>query len=72
MMKAKQPPWHKDPVQTVELMLGKIEQKLAADFKFTIGDYIRLLQLHGELEADAPKNIEVTWTDVLEPSGSGR
>jgi hypothetical protein len=72
-MRAKQPPpWHKNPVQTIELMLGKIEDKLTNDFKFTVGDYIRLLQLYEELEDDAPKNIEVTWTDVLEPDESGK
>jgi hypothetical protein len=53
-------------------MLGKIEEKLDENFKFTVGDYIRLLQLHEALEDDGPKDIEVTWTDVLEPSGSVR
>jgi hypothetical protein len=71
-MKEKQPLRKKNPVRTIETMLGKIEDKLVEDFKFTVGDYIKLLQLHEELEGDEPKNIEVTWTDVLEPSGFGK
>jgi hypothetical protein len=71
-MTTKKPPRHKNPLRTVEAMLGKIEEKLVEDFKFTVGDYIKLLQLHEQLECDAPKRIEVTWTDVLEPSGFGR
>ena len=71
-MRAKKPVRQKDPVRTIEAMLGKIEEKLGENFKFTVGDYIRLLQLHEALEDDAPKDIEVTWTDVLEPSGSAR
>ena len=71
-MRAKQPPRHKDPIRTIELMLGKIEAKLVEDFKFTVADYIKLLQLHEELESDAPKKVEVTWTDVLEQSVSER
>ena len=70
-MKRKQPHREQDPVRTIEVMLGKIESKLVDDFKFTVGDYIKLLQLHEELECEAPKKIEVTWTDVLEPSGFG-
>ena len=71
-MKGKQPLRQKNPARTIETMLGKIEEKLVEDFKFTVGDYIKLLQLHEELECDAPKKIEVTWTDALEPSGFGR
>jgi len=69
-MKPKQPFRHKDPARKIEVMLGKIEAKLVDDFKFTVGDYIRLLQFHEELESDAPQNIEVTWTDVLQTSES--
>ena len=71
-MRTKQPARQKDPVRTIERMLEKIEAKLTDDFKFTVGDYVRLLQLHEELEGEAPRDIEVTWTDSLEPSDSGK
>lgn len=69
-MRTKQPNRSKNPVRTIEAMLGKIEAKLLDDYKFTVGDYIRLLQFREELDNEAPRDIEVTWTDVLETSNS--
>jgi hypothetical protein len=41
-----------------------VEKKLeAGDVKATVGDYIRLVQLHKELEDDELKEIEVRWVD---------
>ncbi|HYP05808.1 MAG TPA: hypothetical protein VER03_06195 [Bryobacteraceae bacterium] len=71
-MRSKQPSRQKDPVRTIEKMLQKMEEKLNADFKFTVGDYVRLLQLHEDLEGEAPRDIEVTWTDSLATSDSGK
>jgi len=31
--------------------------------KGTLGDYIRLLQLEREMEAEAPADIEVKWVE---------
>ena len=59
----------------VERLIGKVEKKLAADadVKATVGDYIRLMQFHKELQEDEPKDIEVRWIDpkTQEPDPSG-
>jgi len=40
------------------------EQRIKAkDFRPTVGDYLKLLQLTRELDADAPKQIAVRWID---------
>ena len=39
----------------------KIESKLRKEVKATLGDYIRLVQLQKDLEADEPREIKVTW-----------
>lgn len=65
-MKAKRPSRRKHPVRKIEELLGAIEGKLATDFKFTVGDYIRLLQALEEMDSDEPKDIEVTWIDTLD------
>jgi hypothetical protein len=50
--------------RVVRELLGKIEEKLGQDApKATLGDYIRLVQLRKELEADEAKEIRVTWVD---------
>jgi len=36
------------------------------EMKATMGDYIRLVQLHKELDDESPKEIKVTW---VEPAG---
>jgi hypothetical protein len=60
--------WHKDPVKAVEELLVKAEKKLGSDEKFTVGDYIRLLQLREELGDEAPTKVEVLWVEPTEPS----
>jgi hypothetical protein len=62
--------WHKDPVKAVEQLLVKAEEKLSSDEKFTVGDYIRLLQLREELGDEAPNKVEVLWVEPTEPSVS--
>jgi hypothetical protein len=43
-------------------------KKMASEgIKGTIADYIRLMQLHKELDDDAPREIKVTW---VEPKGN--
>jgi len=34
--------------------------------KATLGDYIRLVQLHKELDDESPKEIRVTWVEPAE------
>lgn len=48
-------------------LLRKLEYKLESeDFKATLSDYIKLLQLEKELAADQIKEIKVTWIDPQE------
>jgi hypothetical protein len=54
--------------QVVQNMLSLMEKKMASEgIKGTIADYIRLMQLHKELDDDAPREIKVTW---VEPKGN--
>ena len=44
-----------------------MERKLGGeDVKASLGDYIRLMQLHKELDEDAPREIKVTWVEPKE------
>ena len=53
--------------QVVKDMLSKIEGRMNKnEMKATMGDYIRLVQLHKELDDESPKEIKVTW---VEPAG---
>ena len=36
--------------------------------KATLGDYIRLVRLHKELDDESPKEIRVTWVEPAERS----
>ena len=55
--------------QAVKCMLTKIETKMKGDqMKATLADYIRLVQLHKELDDESPREIRVTW---VEPSEKG-
>jgi hypothetical protein len=48
----------------VKNMLTKLEAQIAKDqMKATVGDYIRLVQLHKELDDESPKEIKVTWVE---------
>jgi hypothetical protein len=54
--------------QVVKKMLAQIETKMGKNqMKATMGDYIRLVQLHKELDEESPKEIKVTW---VEPAGN--
>jgi hypothetical protein len=54
----------KTQAAVVEKLLKNVEKKLAGkNVKATLGDYIKLMQLQTELEAEEPKDIKVTWVD---------
>ena len=58
--------------QAVKSMLTKIETQMNGDkMKATLGDYIRLVQLHKELDDESPKEIRVTWVEPAE-TGSAK
>ena len=51
----------------LDRLLANVESKLDnGDFKASIGDFVRLLQLRKELEEERPREITVRW---VEPSG---
>ena len=62
--------WHKEPIKAVEELLAKAEDRLKKEEKFTVGDYIKLLQIRGELGDEAPTKVEVQWVEPAEPSVS--
>ena len=56
--------------QVIKGVLEKMEKQMSDDWmKATMGDYIRLVQLHKELDEESPKEIKVTWVEPK--SGSG-
>jgi hypothetical protein len=63
--------------QVVKKMLTKLESRMDKNqMKATMGDYIRLVQLHKDLDDESPKEIKVTWVepagDKAEKTGSGK
>ena len=47
-------------------VLEQVEKQISkSEFKVTLGDYIRLIQLQKEYEKEKPKDIEVTWVESL-------
>ena len=53
------------------VVLQKVEEQLGkSEFKATVADYIRLLQIQKEFETAKPRNIEVTWVESLKEAES--
>ena len=49
-------------------ILGELLEKFKArlqdeNFKPTVGEYLKLIELEKELDSDRPKEIRVTWVD---------
>jgi hypothetical protein len=61
----------KERVRVMKLLgeaVKKMEAKFAAeDFKPTIGDFLKLLQIEKELGQETPTEIKVTWVEKSEP-----
>ena len=52
----------------LENVLKKMEEKLGtAEFKPSLADYLKLLQMEKEIGEEGPREIRVTWVD---PSSS--
>ena len=54
-----------DPARKIGKLLAALEEKMSAEIKCTVGDYIRLLQAQQEFDRDTPRDIEVTWVETL-------
>ena len=52
------------PSEVVKKLLGRVVQTLGhAEVKATVGDYIRLVQLQKEFDAESPREIQVSWVE---------
>lgn len=61
----------RDRAGMVEKAIESIEDRLeSSDVKATFGDFIRLLQLQKELQAEQPREIEVTWIEPNDPESA--
>ena len=57
----------------LEKAITGIEDRFAAkDFRPTMGDYLKLLQMEIELEQEEIKEIKVTWVEPPVTSDSGK
>jgi len=55
----------------LETVIKKMEEKLTKEeFKPSLADYLKLVQLEKELGEDEPKEIKVTWVETVEPSSA--
>ncbi len=60
--------WYQRKAELIDEILARLEERLKkSDFKASVGDFIRLLELRKELEEERPREIVVTW---VEPSGT--
>jgi len=60
--------WYQQKAELIDEILARLEERLKkSDFKASVGDFIRLLELRKELEEERPREIVVTW---VEPSGT--
>jgi hypothetical protein len=63
-------------IRIAELLTTAIEGMQArltsGDFKPTLGDYLKLLQLEKEMEEGGPTEIKVTWVDPESLSKTGK
>ena len=65
---AKRPQMKSDPRETnakrITDVIEQVEKQLSkSEFKATVADYIRLLQLQKEYAKETPRDIEVTWVE---------
>ena len=59
-------------IESVRKLIASAAQKIQQN-NCTVGDFIRLLQLEKQLEAEEPpREIRVTWIDRTETPGSGK
>lgn len=52
--------------EMIERLGARLTEQEGKDARVSVSDYIRLLQLQKEIEADEPKEIHVRWVDPSE------
>ncbi|MBZ5604902.1 MAG: hypothetical protein LAO79_21610 [Acidobacteriia bacterium] len=54
----------KKQARVVHEIIERVEERLSRDVaKASLGDYLKLVQLEKELEAEDPPEIKVSWVD---------
>jgi hypothetical protein len=62
-----QPESSESKTQVVDQMISNFKRRVdKGEVKVTVGDFIRLVQLRGDLDVDEPKEIRVTWVEPTE------
>ena len=55
--------------KVLENVISKMEARLKTDeFKPSLADYIKLVQMEKEIGEEEPKEIKVTWVEPVKPS----
>ena len=61
--------WTAEKRRKLDHLLESVQEKVeSGEYKASIGDFVRLLQLRKEIEEERPREITVTW---VEPSEGG-
>lgn len=59
--------WYEEKAALIDTLLKRVEERLIGDdFKATIGDFIRLLEIRKALEEERPREITVRWVEPSE------
>ncbi len=59
--------WGTEKARRLDRLLQKVETKIGGkDFRASVGDFVRLLQLRKEIEDVQPKEITVRWVEPSE------
>ena len=59
--------WSRAKARRLDELIRKVESKLEdREFKASVSDFVRLLQLRKEIEEERPKEITVTWVEPSE------
>jgi hypothetical protein len=59
--------WHQQKAKLIDEILGRMEAQLKdGDFRVSVGDFIRLLEMRKVLEEERPREITVRWVEPSE------
>ena len=59
--------WASEQLKKIEALITKLERKIQeGEFRPTVSDFIRLLQLQRELAQERPREIIVRWVEPSE------
>lgn len=59
--------WHRQKAKLIDEILSRVEAQLTkGDFRVSVGDFIRLLEIRKALEEEHPREITVRWVEPSE------